>query len=515
MEMKDFESMKLKEVDQMKSKFFANISHEFRTPLTLIKGPIEKLLEKEKNTDKKKIYKVILRNSERLLNLINELLDLSKLESGKMKLSAQESDIVSFTKGLAMSFESYAQRKEILINVKSNNEVIYLFFDKEKMQKILTNLISNACKFTKEKGKIWVDIEEDIRNKKVTIKVIDSGIGIPEKDLSRIFDRFYQGANNVHTDHVGTGIGLSLTKELVEMHHGKIDVESEEDEGTTFTISLLLGSNHLNTDEIIYEETEYKEITIDEDETFETQSTENEETTLLIVEDNKDVRDFIKSIIENKYQIIEAEDGCDGFNKAIEFMPDLIVSDIMMPKMMGDQMTEKLKKDKITSHIPIILLTAKASEEEKINGLETGADDYLIKPFNEKELLARINNLINQRRKLREKYLREAEINPAEVAVTSIDKKFIENVIEFVEENISNPNIGVDHLASSLAVSRAQLYRKFSSILGEKPNEFIRKQRIKRAAELIRKDFGNITEIAYEVGFNDLSYFSKCFKKSL
>lgn len=513
MEMKDFESIKLIEVDQMKSKFFANISHEFRTPLTLIKGPVEKLLEKEKTTDKRKIYTVILRNSERLLNLINELLDLSKLESGKMKLSAQESDIVSFIKAIVMSFESYAQRKQIQINVTSNNEVIYLFFDKEKMQKILTNLISNACKFTSEKGQINVDIEEDITNKKLTIKVSDNGIGISEKDLPRIFDRFYQAANNEHTDHAGTGIGLSLTKELVEMHHGKIDVESEESKGTTFTISLLLGRKHLNTDEIIYDEKEYKEITIEEDEVFDIQSTQDEETTLLIVEDNKDVRDFIKSIIENKYQIIEAEDGSDGFNKAIEFMPDLIVSDIMMPKMMGDKMTEKLKKNKITSHIPIILLTAKASEEEKVNGLETGADDYLIKPFNEKELLVRIYNLISQRRKLREKYLREAEINPIEVAVTSLDKKFIETVITVVEENLSNPNFGIDNLVDKIAVSRAQLYRKFSSILGEKPNEFIRKQRIKRAAELIKKDFGNITEIAFEVGFNDLSYFSKCFKK--
>jgi signal transduction histidine kinase/DNA-binding response OmpR family regulator/ligand-binding sensor domain-containing protein len=510
-EMKDFETLKLKEVDQMKSKFFANISHEFRTPLTLIKGPVERLLEKEKLTNTKNIYKVILKNSERLLNLINELLDLSKLESGKMKLSAQKADIVSFTKGIAMSFESFMQKKQIQINITTTKDIIELYFDKEKMQKIITNLLSNSFKFTSERGKIIVTLDEDIDEQKVIIIISDSGIGIPEKELSRIFNRFYQVSDSEHSDNIGTGIGLSLTKELVEMHHGNIEVKSKEGKGTTFTLKFLLGKNHLSDDEIIFEEQEFIEHS-DEIEELEMESSNSENTTLLIVEDNKDVRDFIKSILDSKYMVIEAEDGEDGYTKAMEFVPDLIVSDIMMPKMTGDTMTEKLKKSHVTCHVPIILLTAKAAEEEKVNGLETGADDYLIKPFNEKELLARINNLIIQRRSLREKYLREAEINPTEVAVTSLDKKFIENVMDYVEENLSDPQFSVDNLVSKLAVSRAQLYRKFSSILGEKPNEFIRKYRIKRAAELIRKDFGNITEIAFEVGFNNLSYFSKCFK---
>ncbi|MEN8194076.1 MAG: two-component regulator propeller domain-containing protein [Bacteroidota bacterium] len=525
LEMKEFETVKLKEVDQMKSKFFANISHEFRTPLTLIKGPVERLLDNEKVDDPKKIYRMIKRNSERLLNLINELLDLSKLESGKMKLSSQRADIVSFTKGIAMSFESLAEKKDIQISITSSSNLIELYFDKEKMQQILANLLSNAFKFTPNGGKITVNIEEKIIDRNIYIKITDNGIGIPQQELPKIFDRFYQIVNSNAEEIEGTGIGLSLVKELVEIHHGKITVESEEGNlpagqsadkagGTAFTLSFPIGSKHLKDEEMIYNDLELK-FRDDEDNEALIISTgmEEEKPLILIVEDNKDVRDFIKTILENEYKLYEAEDGEDGYQKAVEYMPDLIVSDIMMPKMSGDNLCAKLKKNQITSHIPIILLTAKSSGEDRINGLEIGADDYLIKPFNDKELLARMNNLIVQRRNLREKYLKEAEIHPTEVAVTSIDKIFIERMIKIVEENISNPVFSVGQLADDIFVSRSQLYRKFSSVLGEKPNDFIRKYRIKRAADLIKQNFGNITDVAYEVGFDSLSYFSRCFKK--
>jgi len=234
---------------------------------------------------------------------------------------------------------------------------------------------------------------------------------------------------------------------------------------------------------------------------------------ILVVEDNEDIKDFIISILKNDYKLFESTNGKDGYKKAVELVPDLIVSDIVMPKLTGDEMCERLKNNQITSHIPIILLTAKTSSMDKINGLKIGADDYLIKPFNEKELLARINNLIVQRRNLREKYLREAEIHPTEVAVTSADKKFIEAVIQLVEKNISNTEFHVELMAAELRMSRIQLYRKFTSILGEKPTDFIKKHRINRAASLIRKRFGNMTDVAYAVGFDNLSYFSKCFKQ--
>lgn len=286
------------------------------------------------------------------------------------------------------------------------------------------------------------------------------------------------------------------------------------EKGTTFILSFPLGKNHLKENELIYTDTEVAQ----QEDNFEVEksvsSSEGEEKPLLlIVEDNKDVRDFIISIIEKDYMYYEAENGEEGYNKALEHMPDLIISDIMMPQQTGDRMCEKLKKNQITCHILIILLTAKSADKDRINGLEIGADDYLIKPFNEKELLARINNLIIQRKNLREKYLREAEIHPTEVAVTSLDKHFIEKTIEIIDKNISNHELSIEQIAYELAVSRAQLYRKFSSVLGEKPNDFIRKHRIKRAADLIKQNFGNMTDVAYEVGFDNLSYFSKCFKQ--
>ena len=513
MEMKEFETQKLREVDQMKSEFFANISHEFRTPLTLIKGPVERLLNNDNVDDPTKIYRMIKRNSERLLNLINEILDLSKLESGKMKVRAQKSDIVSFTKAIAMSFESLAEKKEIQINITSSNNLVDLYFDKEKMQKIIANLFSNAIKFTSGRGKITVNIEEDFENQKVLIKIIDSGVGISQEELPKIFDRFYQIETSKTKGIEGTGIGLSLTKELVELHHGEITVESEMGTGTTFMLSFPLGNNHFKEDELIYTDLELMSQEDTNEEESILQSNLEDRPLLLIVEDNKDVRDFIIHIIENKYRFFEAEDGEEGFNKALKYMPDLIISDIMMPKQTGDKMCEDLKKDQITCHIPIILLTAKSLDEDRINGLECGADDYLIKPFNEKELLVRINNLIIQRRNLREKYLKEAEINPIEIAVTSLDKKFIERMIKIVEENISNTEYDVKQLADDLHVSRTQLYRKFSSVLGEKPKDFVRKYRIKRAADLIKQNYGNITAVSYKVGFDNLSYFTKCFKQ--
>ncbi|MEN8194096.1 MAG: two-component regulator propeller domain-containing protein [Bacteroidota bacterium] len=506
--MKEFEAQKLREVDQLKSKFFANISHEFRTPLTLIKSPIERMLDNDNVDDPKKIYRMIKRNSEKLLNLINELLDLSKLESGKMKLSAQKTDIVSFIKSLSMSFESLAEIKGIRINITSSSDIIELYYDKEKMQKIITNLLSNAFKFTNEGGKVSVNIKEVIAEQKLFIKISDSGMGIPEKDLPKIFDRFYQveGSNTT-----GTGIGLSLTKELVEMHHGIIEADSTIGKGTAFTIAIPLGKEHLHDEEVIYDKSELVLKEENEDENLNSLSVDKEPI-VLVVEDNKDLRDFIVSILKSKYRLYEARDGEEGYEKAFKHLPDLIVSDIMMPKMTGDKMCERLKNNQITSHIPIILLTAKSSDEDKISGLEMGADDYLIKPFNNRELVARINNLLVQRKNLREKYLRETEIHPTEVAVSSIDKMFIEKVIEIIEMNISDTKFSVELMVTEIGMSRAQLYRKFTHILGETPGDFIRKYRVKRAADLIRQRFGNITDVAYEVGFDSLSYFAKCFK---
>ena len=511
--LKELENEKLKEIYQMKSKFYDNISHEFRTPLTLIMGPIERLYRKEKNDQSQRLYRYILRNSDKLLKLINKLLYLSKLESGMMKLSAQKFDIVSFTKAIVLSFKLLAVKKEIKLEINHRKEVVELFFDKEMMAQIISNLMSNAIKFTPVHGKIVVSVEEKPIEGCLIIKIQDTGTGISNSDLPKIFDRFFQAANSNTNRHLGTGIGLSLTKDLVKLHQGTITVESEINKGTLFTLTFPLGRKHLEDHEIIVDDSKTELISastlID---TNELKSKKVKAPLILIVDDEEEIRKYILSIVESSYRIIEAKDGKEGFVKALRYVPDLIISDIVMPVVTGVRLCEKLKQNLATCHIPVILLTGKVSEEEKIIGLEHGADDYLTKPFNDLELLARIKNLIDQRNTLRERYLREAEIHPTEVAVTSLDKKFINNIINIVDSNISNPDLSIDDLVDQLAISRAQLYRKFSSVLGERPNDFIRKYRIKRAAKLIEQDFGNITQVAYEVGFNDLSYFAKSFK---
>ncbi|MCB0731374.1 MAG: response regulator, partial [Ignavibacteriae bacterium] len=513
LKMKEFEAAKLKEVDQMKSNFFANISHEFRTPLTLIKGPIERMIYDEKKTERKEVYKMILKNTKKLLQLINELLDLSKLEAGKMKLCVGKYDIVSFTKGVVMSFKSLAESKEIFLSVKTAKNYIQLYFDKEKMQKIISNLISNALKFTPERGIIKVSISENISNNLI-IEISDTGIGIQEKEMPKLFDRFYQVIRHGSNENIGTGIGLALTKELVLMHKGTITVKSEYGKGSTFIINMPLGKDHLTENEIIINEgqqIQYESIenlNIDE-----LKNNEKHKPLLLIVEDDLDVLKFIKDILNKEYHIICANNGEEGYQKCLEHIPDLILSDIMMPVLDGNRMCEKIRKDEKTSHIPIILLTAKADEENKIEGLELGADDYIIKPFDPLELVVRIKNLILLRNKLRTKYLKEAEINPKEVAVNSVDKQFIEKAINFVEEHLDDEKLSVEEFADNMAMSRTQLYRKFIGVLGVKPNEFIRNYRIKRAAELIKQNFGNIAQVAFEVGFNDPAYFAKCFRK--
>ncbi len=511
-EIKEFEAQKLREIDQMKSKFFENISHEFRTPLTLIKGPIERLLNNENVDDPKKIYKMIKRNSDKLFNLINELLDLSKLETGNLKLNAHKTDIVVITKDIVMSFESLAQKKGIELTINSSNDIIEFHFDKEKIQKILNNLLSNSFKFTPYGGKISVALENNIEEKTVLIKVIDTGIGISNHELPKIFDRFYQATHTITKGVEGTGIGLSLTKELVELHHGKISVQSEMGKGSVFIVELPLGKEHLSDKELVHENivAEQEEELHD---TFDLAIEENSLPLVLIVEDNNDLREFIKTILKKDYRLIEARNGKEGYQNSLTHMPDLIISDVMMPILDGDAMCKKLKSDQITAHIPVILLTAKSTSDDRINGLEVGADDYLVKPFNEKELLIRISNLITQRRVLREKYLREAEVHPSDIAVTSVDKAFINKVMEIVEKNLADRKFSVEQMASDMAMSRTQLYRKFVQILGEKPSDFIKKYRIRRAADLIEQRFGNITDVAYEVGFDSISYFSKCFKQ--
>ena len=557
-EMAKFEAEKLHEVDELKSRFFTNISHEFRTPLTLILGPVKQMIEQSKDEKNRNELRVVHNNADRLLGLVNQLLDISKLESGNMKLKTVPQNIIALLKVFTLSFTSYAERKKITLKFNSSEDEIIAYIDKDKIEKIITNVLSNAFKFTPEGGRIEVTVLPTPRPSKggdvaslkvpstggdlgvgkkgsdkinyVEIKISDTGIGIPKEKLPKIFDRFYQ-VNGSHTrEQEGTGIGLSLTKELVEIHKGKIEVESEEGKGTTFTISIPLGREHLKQEEICEQSLSqsaegglskgegFSEEMIFHEETKATQPdisliTETAKPFLLIVEDNSDVRNYIKNNLNKDYRILEAVDGEDGWNKSVEQIPDLIVSDVMMPRMDGFKLCEKLKSDERTSHIPIILLTAKAATQDKIEGYEIGADDYIMKPFETSELNARIRNLIKQRERLHEHFKKLGIIEFEEQKITSLDKKFLQKVFETINRNISDPMLGVDLLIERLTISRSVLYRKIISLTGEPPGELIRRLRLNKAAKLIEQKYGNLSEIALEVGFSNPARFSESFKK--
>jgi len=528
LELERVETEKYQEIDRMKSRFFANISHEFRTPLTLIKGPIQQMLSGDFTGNIKKQYKIILRNTNRLMQLINQLLDLSKLDSGEMILRTSSEDIVPLVNGLTQSFESLAKQKNIELQFKSSENEITAYIDRDKFEKILINLLSNAFKFTPEGGFVSVNINCSLDkvqddNDSAEIKISNSGEGISPNQLDKIFDRFYQVDDSSVRKYEGTGIGLSLTKELVELHHGKITVESEPGKVTTFIVYLHLGKNHLQPEEII--ETPI-EITSDIDtELIETTFTQESKTetvthqvvkdssTLLIVEDNADMRSYMRESLEANYKIIEAKNGEEGILQSLEHSPDMIVSDVMMPKMDGFQFCAEIKKDERTSHIPVILLTAKASSESKIEGLETGADDYLTKPFDTHELKVRINNLIEQRRKLQEKFRKEITLSPRDITVTSIDQQIVQRAIDVVEKNISDPDFDTAMMAKEVGMSRTLLNTKLKALTGLPTGEFIRTLRLKRAAQLLQQGYGNVTQVAYDVGFQNLSYFAKAFRE--
>jgi len=542
---------KLKELDHAKSRFFANISHEFRTPLTLILGPLEQVMSKRLSEPVREKLNLMHQNSHRLLKLINRLLELSRIDSGKMKLRAAKRDIIPFINGILASFEHQADESKLNLEFKPQYDSVYLCFDSEKMEEVLTNLISNAVKFTPSQGKIFVSVkqflekEEDFPGGYLEISIKDTGVGIPREQLAHIFDRFFQVESH-ERKHKGSGIGLALTRELVLLHHGKIDVNSSvgEDSGSEFILRFPLGKGHLNPEEIAGTLTE-KSSPTEEKQNFtkeiegnisslsdeepeelpvELQETgirhTNEDTsdirekhTILVVEDSPGMRQFIRESIKTRYRVVEAEDGQMGWEKAQELMPDLIISDIMMPHKDGYELCRDLKTNLKTSHIPVILLTAKASDVSKLEGIETGADDYIVKPFNMKILLSRIKNLIDLRRQLHAKIQKETLLDPDTIDVSPLDKKFIEQLHRVLEKYISDEGINVEHLSKKMDISRVTLNKKIQALTGESATEFIRSFRLKRAMQLLKENFGNVLEVSQEVGFSNPSYFARCFKE--
>ena len=555
---------KLKEVDKMKTDFFANISHEFRTPLTLILGPLYNLIKNSENKESRDQLNVMQRNTRRLQRLIDQLLNIAMLEAGKMKLQVREENVVKLVRMYVQSFESYARQKKIDLVFQSEAGNIPVYVDRDKIEKILNNLLSNAFKFTPENGRIIVHIGMDkteqisqsgagsyknsnnAERSYVSIRISDTGWGIPPDKLEHIFDRFYQAHENNSSHIPGSGIGLALTRELVELHHGKISARSAPGRGTTFSILLPLGRSHLKPEEIAVQKTRQSAIAKNEfetdqpaedliipankkrgqDETAPGRSdkhTGNEQIPqVLIVEDNADLRQYIRGFLEETYLVDEEDNGESGLKKAIETIPDLIISDIMMPVMNGNELCRRIKTDERTSHIPVILLTARASLESKIEGLGTGADDFITKPFEPEELKARAGNLIQQREKLREFYKKEishgllsklgAEDDNHRPEVISVNRRFLEKAVEIVKRRLPDPEFNVEELAREIALSRAQLHRKLKALLGQNPSEFIRTIRLNQAAQLLVMKKGNVSEIAYDVGFNNPTYFSSSFR---
>jgi signal transduction histidine kinase/DNA-binding response OmpR family regulator len=504
----------LAEVDELKTRMFSNISHELRTPLTLILDPIQQMLDDEQmKRPSARILKLMERNVNKLLGLINQLLDLSKLDSGKLKIELSQGDVIHHLKIIALSFTSRAEKKNIHYTVKFPEEEFVTYFDADKLDKILTNLVGNAIKYTDDGGTVSVNVlvdREYSRKRKsngslpsLQIEVRDTGKGIPEDELSRIFDRFYQVRGKDEPESVGTGIGLSLTKELIDLLHGDISVESKVNLGTRFRLSIPLGTSHLDvSDYIILEESatleRSYEAQVEPDKKDRPSRVGDDRQIILTVEDNEDIRTHITENMA-EYNVMEAADGVAGLQIATDQLPDLVITDLMMPKMDGVELCNRLKTDERTSHIPVIMLTAKTSVEDRIEGLETGADDYLTKPFNIKELRVRIKNLI--------------QLEPREIAVTSAEERFINQTLDIMEKNMSDQDFSVEQMGSELAMSRMQLFRKIKALTDQSPSEFIRTIRLKRAAQLIKSDFGNLAEITYEVGFNHPSYFAKCFRE--
>lgn len=552
LKMQKFEAQKLQEIDKMKSGFFTNISHEFRTPLTLILGPIEQMLSGKFRGNLKENYRMILRNGERLLELINQLLDISKLEAGQMTLDLKPVNFVSLAKGITLSFSSFAERINIKLDFNSTKDSIPCKLDQDKIEKIITNLLSNAFKFVSENGEIIVSVDvvpagstnslhQSETSEIIRLSVADNGTGIAEEYLDKIFDRFYQapersargapegsarGSQNTSTRKFGgTGIGLAVSRDLVELHQGQILVKSELGHGAEFIVNLPLTEIPLHEQKLLSDDlrasnekegiSKVREVQQMPLPTHLNESHAPKETAavILVVEDNQDVRTYIRSHLEPSYSVVEAIDGAEGIEKAIGISPDLIISDVMMPNLDGFELCRTLKTDERTSHIPVILLTAKASEDSKIEGLETGADDYIIKPFNAKELLSRTKNLILLRKRLRERFSREMNLLPKEITVTSADERFLQRAIALVEEHISDTEFTVEQFVNNIGMSQSQLHRKLKALTNLSALQFIRVLRLKRAAYLLQKKHGNVAEITYEVGFNNPSYFAECFRK--
>lgn len=519
------QAQKLRELDEAKSRFFANVSHEFRTPLTLIIGTLSEklhlLAEKSETMIHKPELTVMYRNAQRLHQFINQLLDLSKIESGQMELKLRSYTIKPLLDLAVASFSSLADQRRIHLNAHVSDQGLLVAHDADQLEKVATNLLSNAFKFTPDGGEITLKAEQISVDDKAFVQLIveDTGIGIAPDQRERVFDRFYQGTPAQAGRQPGTGIGLSLVREIVQLHNGTIRIEDKTGTGTRFVMVLPCAEvDETTIDELSVQPASLvakaisDSISID----FTPAPVTGEEDTrplLLIVEDHGDLRAFIRNQMQRYFRVLESENGLQGLQLAQEHMPNLIISDWMMPDMDGIELCHRIKTDDRTSHIPFILLTALSAQDNRLIGLETGADDYLTKPFDSRELIVRVQNLIESRRKLHERFSHEIRLQPKDITVTSADEKFMTRILTIVEDNLGDPEFSSEQFGREVGLSRMQLHRKLTALTGLAAGDFIRVMRLKRAAQLLEGRSGNVSEIAYGVGFNSLSYFGKCFRE--
>ena len=507
-----FEAEQIKKIDKIKSEFFANVSHEFRTPLQLILAPLQKNQNQISPVD----IDLMTRNAKRLLRLVNQLMDLAKMEGGLVKPDMKDVAVFRFVRELADSFSPLAEAKAISYQIDILDCDSVFLIDPDKLDKIVYNLLSNAFKFTPYGGTVSIGLM--VNDDNLCLKVWDTGIGIPEHYQEKVFNRFFQIDSSQTRQHEGTGIGLAITKEFVELLKGTISVQSDHERGSTFSVKLPVcctssDSGYVKSPavEVFNREVYHASSQMEH---LDTVAVDSDELPLvLIVEDNIDLLRYVKTELSDQFNIIEAKNGEDGLSLARKKIPDLIITDIMMPVMDGITLIKNIKEDDCTNHIPIILLTARDDGETKIKGFETGAEQYLVKPFEIGELSARMKSLLEQRERLRKKYSQEFTLQPTEVKLENKDMIFLDKVIKIVEQNISSEDFAIEDLQKEIGMSRMQLHRKLKALTSQSTGDFIRSIKLKRAAQILRQPGIQIAEAAYLSGFNHTSYFSKCFKQ--
>jgi DNA-binding response OmpR family regulator len=518
----ELEAQRNHEIDDMKLRFFTNISHELRTPLTLIISPLENVIKTITNDEQKNKLEMVHRNALRLLNLVNQLIDFRKLDVQGHQINLSCGDIIIYIKNMCSSFAELSEKKNIRLTFYSSIDELQMEFDEDKIGKIMMNLLSNAFKFTNEGGRVEVHVNllplsDEDNQEKLEIRVADTGIGISDEEKEKIFERFYQVKQSDDHKFGGSGIGLHMVKEFVLLHKGTVEVHNNAGKGSIFVVTIPVNRKSEEGKKFVVAEGKAQVINEKTEDLAETSDANTEASAspvILVVDDNDDFRTFMKESLKSEFVIQEARNGKEAWESILDSLPDMIISDVMMPEMDGNELCRLVKSDVRTSHIPLILLTARTAEEHKLEGLETGADDYITKPFNFDILMLRIRKLMERRDTAQETFRKQIDVNPSEITITSLDEKLIQKAIKYVEDNIGSSNeLSVEELSKHLGMSRVHLYKKLLSITGKTPIEFIRTIRLKRAAQLLRESQLNISEIAYQVGFNNPKYFSKYFKE--